>query len=293
MTERRWQPIETAPDDRKVLLAGEWQSDQWEITVGEFSTGRWPFVGLRGRPSHWMPLPEPPGKESENGPRDSSDPCSNGPDNAVVQPGDYIHLIPPPPLRLSADDLIRALNTANSKRRELETALDAARDLMSVIEQDTSLVRAWCDARAKAGKEASPLPSDVAALADRLRRLGQRREMEGIYTDRNICEAAAAKLQEQAAELDFEKRENVANASAYCETEAELTKLRDQLAEAKEALEPFAEHARRNANAMLCHDALEVPVADLRRARAVLLKLGEARPDFPARRGEDDVPHKT
>src|SRR5690554_7870265 len=86
-------------------------------------------------------------------------------------------------------------------------------------------------------EENKPLPpsSDVWELVERLRRLGQRREMEGIYTDQNICEAAAAKLQE---------------------TEAELTKLRDQLAEAKEALEPFAEHARRNANAMLC-----VPVA--------------------------------
>ncbi len=45
------------------------------------------------------------------------------------------------------------------------------------------------------------VPADVAGLVERLTKLGKRREMEGIYTDQNICEAAASALQAQAAEI--------------------------------------------------------------------------------------------
>ena len=44
--------------------------------------------------------------------------------------------------------------------------------------------------------------NDVEGLVERLTKLGQRREMEGIYTDQNICETAASALQAQAAEIE-------------------------------------------------------------------------------------------
>ena len=50
-----WQPIATAPKDRRVLLGapsvvreGEW----WEAYGGMWS--------VDFSPTHWMPLPEPP-----------------------------------------------------------------------------------------------------------------------------------------------------------------------------------------------------------------------------------------
>lgn len=61
MTE--WQPIETAPKDMPVLLAGQWdgigQSHKWDIQIGRYLINRFPFVGQRG-PTHWMLLPDPP-----------------------------------------------------------------------------------------------------------------------------------------------------------------------------------------------------------------------------------------
>jgi hypothetical protein len=38
-------------------------------------------------------------------------------------------------------------------------------------------------------------------LVERLRALGKRREMEGNYTDQDICEAAAAQLEGAEAEI--------------------------------------------------------------------------------------------
>jgi hypothetical protein len=59
-----WQPIETAPKDREVLLL---------MPSGEQRVGKWSTDSLRGNwqtadgldlfydpPTHWMPLPEPP-----------------------------------------------------------------------------------------------------------------------------------------------------------------------------------------------------------------------------------------
>lgn len=68
-----WQPIETAPKDgRDVLLyvvtplGDEWamaigMPEGWSgINVGKFSAFRgWEHM-LSGKPTHWMPLPEPP-----------------------------------------------------------------------------------------------------------------------------------------------------------------------------------------------------------------------------------------
>jgi hypothetical protein len=78
MTE--WQPIETAPKDgREVLLFGIWAGEihglnaDPTIAVGAWQGGKSDYQGddfwaLTGgdvyacwmRPTHWMPLPEPP-----------------------------------------------------------------------------------------------------------------------------------------------------------------------------------------------------------------------------------------
>lgn len=55
-----WRPIETAPMDREIILAGRWQSGRWDMRVGQWLVvQRWPFVG-EGQPTHWRPLPSPP-----------------------------------------------------------------------------------------------------------------------------------------------------------------------------------------------------------------------------------------
>ena len=66
-----WQPIETAPKNDKVMFIAiavgvkvtpesvPYTTDPWcvwqDVNRGEFV--RWPH---RFRPTHWMPLPEPP-----------------------------------------------------------------------------------------------------------------------------------------------------------------------------------------------------------------------------------------
>lgn len=58
-----WKPIESAPKDREIILAGQWAlSGNWDVKVGQYLATRWPFVGER-QPSHWMPLPPPPTPE--------------------------------------------------------------------------------------------------------------------------------------------------------------------------------------------------------------------------------------
>ena len=66
-----WQPIETAPKDgTKVLLV----SNRGQVYIGQYDDDRWvrkpePYWCIAGmpktharaqRPTHWMPLPEPP-----------------------------------------------------------------------------------------------------------------------------------------------------------------------------------------------------------------------------------------
>jgi uncharacterized protein DUF551 len=66
-----WQPIETAPrDGSSTLLFGRWASDEQGLmsgpVIGQFNYVRdaWEFANAGGwwriRPTHWMPLPEPP-----------------------------------------------------------------------------------------------------------------------------------------------------------------------------------------------------------------------------------------
>lgn len=64
-----WQPIETAPKDRKILLAGNyWRGEENRFSfahIGMYNpiTCRWEamWAGWFGvRPTHWMPLPDLP-----------------------------------------------------------------------------------------------------------------------------------------------------------------------------------------------------------------------------------------
>lgn len=73
-----WLPIESAPRDEPVLVYGLWAgevSGQWDKPVmmpasyagpgGDFPGFDWVCEGTSGyaawmKPSHWMPLPDPP-----------------------------------------------------------------------------------------------------------------------------------------------------------------------------------------------------------------------------------------
>ncbi|URC15577.1 hypothetical protein DB2_75 [Octadecabacter Antarctic DB virus 2] len=55
MTQNQWQPIETAPKDKEILLFGRWLSGNIEVRQGKFLATRWPFVG-QGQPTQWMLL---------------------------------------------------------------------------------------------------------------------------------------------------------------------------------------------------------------------------------------------
>lgn len=67
----RWQPIETAPKDKDILISdgetvsqGGWLTEEeWDgADYGEqINYAGWWFVGgINFKPTHWMPLPEPP-----------------------------------------------------------------------------------------------------------------------------------------------------------------------------------------------------------------------------------------
>ena len=65
----QWQPIETVPSGRTVLLFS-WSSDRtnWKMATGWYSDGaglwewdgRWLDKPYDQKPTHWQPLPEPP-----------------------------------------------------------------------------------------------------------------------------------------------------------------------------------------------------------------------------------------
>lgn len=63
-----WQPIETAPRQREVLVGSHryrgWQEVAWCCALGEWhkTTG---LDRLPHAPTHWMPLPAPPGEASD------------------------------------------------------------------------------------------------------------------------------------------------------------------------------------------------------------------------------------
>jgi hypothetical protein len=67
-----WQPIDTAPKDRVVLLyvpdMGNWPDDPAIVTAIWGDGQGWVDNGMAhcatyGHPTHWMPLPEPPQSE--------------------------------------------------------------------------------------------------------------------------------------------------------------------------------------------------------------------------------------
>lgn len=58
-----WQPIETAPKDGTRILVFRENEDgheQKRIGVDYFKRGVWWLSRTQMRPTHWMPLPEPP-----------------------------------------------------------------------------------------------------------------------------------------------------------------------------------------------------------------------------------------
>ena len=66
MTMSDWQPIETAPrDGTSVLLIRAKAMDGGRlghrIGIGSWKQGQWKGDCTRA-PTHWMPLPEPPGE---------------------------------------------------------------------------------------------------------------------------------------------------------------------------------------------------------------------------------------
>lgn len=67
-----WQPIETAPKDRMILLAGvmDHESD-WRIKVGYYDPlDGWKIFGASWFPLRWMPLPAAPSPEKKENPHD-------------------------------------------------------------------------------------------------------------------------------------------------------------------------------------------------------------------------------
>lgn len=52
-----WEPIETAPTEKSVLI-----SDGDQIAIASIIGGKWFSLGLEfsGNIKYWMPLPEPP-----------------------------------------------------------------------------------------------------------------------------------------------------------------------------------------------------------------------------------------
>jgi len=61
-----WQPIETAPNGKEILVfmegeifQGNFEGTYWEFATADFH-GCGCCSGTRDYPTHWMPLPEPP-----------------------------------------------------------------------------------------------------------------------------------------------------------------------------------------------------------------------------------------
>ena len=62
MAPQNWQPISTAPKDRELLLAGQWNlTGNWDIQIGQWLINRFPFIA--DGPHYWMPLPPHPRKQ--------------------------------------------------------------------------------------------------------------------------------------------------------------------------------------------------------------------------------------
>ena len=63
---RDWQPIETAPKDGMIVLLDA--DVPWRIRIGYYNNGKFHSIPqgsmANDQPTHWMPLPSPPGTES-------------------------------------------------------------------------------------------------------------------------------------------------------------------------------------------------------------------------------------
>lgn len=72
-----WQPIETAPKDGTVVLIHDPDDAPYTgiVTIGLFDGEKWNGcdhgyhmnAGIIVAPTHWMPLPSPPGTVEEGG----------------------------------------------------------------------------------------------------------------------------------------------------------------------------------------------------------------------------------
>lgn len=77
MVRPKWQPIETAPKMTAILLwahrycVGHFntRNDKWWIYTDGTGTMEEIIINSHNKPTHWMPLPEPPqqGQEQSNG----------------------------------------------------------------------------------------------------------------------------------------------------------------------------------------------------------------------------------
>ena len=59
----QWQPIETAPKDGTAILVNTgYAHDAWQYVTAHYRNDLWVACCSSSivRPSHWMPLPEPP-----------------------------------------------------------------------------------------------------------------------------------------------------------------------------------------------------------------------------------------
>lgn len=65
---QQWQPIETAPKDRQILLAAQFDHENdWRIKTGWWNDeiDEWHVLGASWSPTRWMPLPAPPALTGE------------------------------------------------------------------------------------------------------------------------------------------------------------------------------------------------------------------------------------
>lgn len=66
-----WQPIETAPKTGVRLLAAFPRGGEWRVDIVTWFDDHWRSIAMafvngdrrmrREQPTHWMPLPQPPG----------------------------------------------------------------------------------------------------------------------------------------------------------------------------------------------------------------------------------------
>lgn len=69
LTSDAWQPIETAPHQKRVLLGWrDWRDHQWCVEVGPATTGQrfgngYSNLSQHGSATHWQPIPDGPASQ--------------------------------------------------------------------------------------------------------------------------------------------------------------------------------------------------------------------------------------